>query len=152
MSNIKQLVASRSQCEKLVAQGISPVSFFWHVAEDDHTQPNDDEGNPVLMHSVCMLLNPVYQAGIYGTIPAWTKHELEVLMGSEYVKPDLYTANMVTKKTNPNSFPVYFPNKMQEFKNGAEASAEALIFLLQKKLVSVDGANARYAAIFNPTD
>lgn len=83
-----------------------------------------------------------------GTLPAWTKEELDAMIGPEFPKPDLWRPDKLGKEQDPESYPVYYADKMRIFKRGAEASADALIFLLQNKHVRAYDANQRYTDLF----
>lgn len=84
----------------------------------------------------------------FETLPAWTKEELDAMIGPEFSKPDFWKPEKLGKEQDPESYPVYYPDKMRIFKKGAEASADALIFLLQNKHVRAYDANQRYTDLF----
>lgn len=136
--NISQLTASPAQCKILQSLGIKVPSFLYHV------KLNETGGE--------------WQAGEYPEehinrnsawyCPAWTKEELDAMIGPEFSKPDFWKPDKVGKEQDPESYPVYYPDKMRIFKKGAEASADALIFLLQNKHVHAYDANQRYTDLF----
>lgn len=148
MQKMEQLTASREQCDKLVELGVEPKAYLWHTVEDDDPQPNDKEGNPILKYEVCLLMNPQPRRGIYGTLPAWTKAELDVMIGPDWGKPDFIEKSQIGKAGNPNEYAVYYPEKMKTFKNGADASADALIYLIEKRVLKIEDINERYKIFF----
>lgn len=154
MHKLEQLTASRSTCQRLVELGIKPVAYLWHTVEDDMDNPEDSEGNPQLIHDVCLLRNPEYKPGVYGNVPAWTKAELDVLIGPEVIsKPDLYRKADLGKHTDPYYYPIYYPTILKQYKNGAEASGQLLIWLIENKHITapeVDEVNNRYEQMFQP--
>lgn len=97
--------------------------------------------------------NSVWEVGVYQApddtlTPAWTKAELDYMIGPGMEKPDLLHPQRYGKYSNPDSYPLYYANKSQEYKNGAEASATALIFLIENEVLDVDTINKRYLKFF----
>lgn len=86
----------------------------------------------------------------YEAAPAWTKEEIDVMIGPVFMKPDLPEPKFAGKAHDPNAFHVYLPDKMLIFKSGAEASAEFLIYLLKMGKISVKGCIERYKEIYKP--
>lgn len=151
MENLERIVASRAHCIKLMEFGINPRAFLWHTVEEDHTFPNDEEGNPVLKYEVCLLLNPEPRLTIYGTIPAWTKAEIDAMIGPGLPKADFYDPedlSRTTKEIKELMFPIYYPEKCVEMTSGADASAEILIYFIQKGNVSPVEASERHKKLF----
>lgn len=145
MNRLEILTASPETCEKLVNLGIEPVSIIWHLFEE-----NEDKEDKIILGAwdTCILNEPVYVPEY--KVPAWTKAELDVMLGPSMQKPDLFSREQIgqSKTINSETYPVFFPEKMRSFVNGAEASAVALIWLLEKNLVKVDDANFRYKKVF----
>lgn len=83
-------------------------------------------------------------------VPAWTKAELDAMIGPNYAKPDLWEEMKQREKaaTDPNTYPVFFLQGCSVFENGAQASAHGLIWLLQNDYINPADANDRYRAIF----
>lgn len=131
---ISKLVITPAQSRQLLWLGINAPAFLCHYK---------DGANPE--HWVTAIVDT--QAA-YETLPAWTKEEIDAMIGPEFSKPDLWKPDEVTKSTDPESYPVYFPNKMKVYKYGAQASADALIFLLQNKHIHANDANSRYVDLF----
>lgn len=148
MQNLEYLTASRLFCERLFKMGVGPHAFFYHTVEDDHTMPEDKEGNPILKYEVCMLLNPKPKSGIYGTIPAWTKQEIDVMIGPGWPKPDVIESDKIGKFGDPKVYVVYMLNRMETFKNGADASAFVLLHLLENEVISISEINNRHNDFF----
>lgn len=140
MRNIQDLTCTPSQSEQLVKLGIEPEAYFWHER--------------IRLGYGIKEIADKWETAQWRTpdplrlLPAWTKEELDAMIGPERQKPDLYRPHLVTIHTNPNLYPVYFPNKLIEFNRGAQASAEALIYLLQKEVVIAADANTRYSGVF----
>jgi hypothetical protein len=131
--NIVQLTANPGQAKILQSLGVSVPSFLLHFKV----------GNEWLT-----METPTESMDPDGTLPAWTKEELDAMIGPEFPKPDLWRPDKLGKEQDPESYPVYYADKMRIFKRGAEASADALIFLLQNKHVRAYDANQRYTDLF----
>jgi len=130
--NLAKLTANPAQCKILQGLGINAPSFLCHYFKEGLN-----------------AFTAVTVSGTeYETVPAWTKEELDCMIGPEFSKPDLWKPDKVGKEQDPESYPVYYPDKMRIFKKGAEASADALIFLLQNKHVRAYDANTRYCDLF----
>jgi hypothetical protein len=132
--NIAQLTANPGQAKILQSLGINAPAFLLHYKTSDNPE-----------RWAVSFSKPVET---YETLPAWTKEELDAMIGPEFSKPDLWKPEKLGKEQDPESYPVYYPNKMRIFKKGAEASADALIFLLQNKHVRALDANTRYVDLF----
>lgn len=154
MNNLEQLTASRNYCDGLFLLGISPVSFLWWV-ESEETQNERkviEEGlTPKhITYEVAPVINP--SPGPM-CLPAWTKTEIDVMIGPDFSpKPDLFTQQQIgnSKMLKPESYPVYTMQKMQVFENGADASAFALIYLIEGGLLKASECNNRYSKLFRP--
>lgn len=148
MNNLEQLTASRNYCDNLQKLGILPIAFLWWIIDD---QAATTEGEKtVLKYEVAPVVNPSPGAEC---LPAWTKTELDVMIGPEFSpKPDLFTRQQLgnSKLMKPESYPVYTPQKMQVFPNGADASAFSLIYLIEEGLLKVAECNERYSKLFRP--
>jgi hypothetical protein len=131
--NLAQLTANPGQCKILQSLGIKAPAFLLHYKI---------QSLPELWKTAPTM------PGAEGVLPAWTKEELDAMIGPEFSKPDLWKPDKVGKEQDPESYPVYYPDKMRIFKKGAEASADALIFLLQNKHVRAYDANQRYTDLF----
>lgn len=136
--NIAKLTANPGQCKILQSLGIKAPSFLYHVKLDEAGEQWQAGQYP----EDHINRNPTWYC------PAWTKEELDAMIGPEFSKPDLWKNDQVGKEQDPESYPVYYPTKMKLFKKGAEASADALIYLLQMKAVRAYDANQRYTDLF----
>lgn len=143
--NLNQITAKPESCKQLYLRGIEVPAFFWHVKEDDKTKEPDASGKYPQKDAVYQFKTPVPGPDM---IPAWTKEELDVMIGPDLPKPDLYSETLKSKATDPESYPVLLPGKMLVFKSGATASAEALIFLIDNDHVKVEDAIARHKKLF----
>lgn len=82
-------------------------------------------------------------------VPAWTKEELDTMLGPGIIKPDFQMPKHNSKASDPMTYPVYFPNVQKTFKTGAQASACALIYLLEKGTIDAMDASERYFKLFS---
>lgn len=93
----------------------------------------------------------IYQSANGATdIPAWTFAELAAMIGPKYSKPDLWNPERMREKsaTDPNSYPLYLPDRCLVFDNAAQAAAAGLIWLLEGGHLDPYECMARYSAIF----
>lgn len=134
--NLAKLTANPAQCKILQSLGVKAPAFLCHFKMGE---------NPDLQN---WIVGPTRSEAAFETLPAWTKEELDAMIGPEYSKPDLWKPDKLSKGQDPETYPVYYPDKMKVFKKGAEASADALIFLLQNKHVHAYDANQRYTDLF----
>jgi hypothetical protein len=143
--NFKLLTCDPEQSKQLVALGILPLSFLWHIR---------DFGGP------WETITIRYAEYSENMVPAWTKAELDAMIGPRYSKPELWTIEFREKSaTDPNTYPVFMPEKCMVFEVGAQASAQGLIYLLENEFINPAECNERYMAIFkrehkqwNPSD
>lgn len=136
MSNLRKLTCSPEQSRKLVDLGITCPSILVHVclrADECEGSYNDPGAWKIEVYDI---INPPFN----GTLPAWTKAELDALITSRFEKPDFYPGRgndqSLHRVSNPWEYPVFTPGKSLTFKNGAEASAFALIWLLENKKIT----------------
>jgi hypothetical protein len=138
---INQLTATPHQCQKLIKLGITaPSAVFWHAHEEDGTQPNNDDGSPAMRWGTAMYLQPKISETM---VPAWTKEELDLMIGPDWPKPDIWETKAITGATDPLTYPIAYPDKMVVFKTGSQASADALLTLLEKGKVDPVEASQR---------
>lgn len=138
MNKISILTCLPAQSAKLVELGIQPRSIFWHHL----TGPAD-----AVEWKTQQLLRPVLGPE---QVPAWTKAELDAMIGPKFAKPDLWDQAKQREQSamDPNTYPVFFLHGCEIFENGAQASARGLIWLLQNEFINPADANDRYRAIF----
>lgn len=159
---INKMVATQQQCEALIDMGITatPVLFYhkrsglYHASPDNYLDADFVEN---------------YEDQVVArteSVPAYTKAELDAMIGPNLPKPDLWTdkeflnsgKNIEDEEVEENfkkkraqereSYPVFYPEKLLVYKNGAEASAEVLLFLLKNDHIKPKDANARHKKIF----
>lgn len=137
MQNLSKITGSVENCRGLVSLGIVPIAIIWHLRAGDAWLTSE--------------LRTQTEYDFETAVPAWTKAELDIMIGPEFPKPDLWTkADLIVNiAQEPERFPVFFPNKLLTFQNGAQASAEVLYFLIKKNMVDVNDANERYRKIFH---
>ena len=138
MKNLNLLTCSPKQSEALLRLGILPHCFFWH-----HLTGPADSVRWVTQQILKPMLGPEM-------VPAWTKAELDVMIGPQFAKPDLWEEMKQREKaaTDPNSYSVFFLNSCEIFENGAMASARGLTWLIENEHINPADANNRYRAIF----
>lgn len=138
---IGQITATPEQCRRLIAAGITaPAAVFWHNMEEDHSQPSNADGSPFMRWDTAMFLQPKISATM---VPAWTKEELDLMIGPGWPKPDIWELKDVTGATDPLTYPIHYPDRMVVFKTGAQASADALLTLIEKGKVDPKEASER---------
>jgi len=151
MQRLGQLTASREICNELVEMGVEEIAFLWHNREaidadtlgDWQVKPLAD---PAPLPDTC--------------IPAWTKEELDVMIGPNRDKPDLFTDRELglaaaEKEDTPykykrHQYPIFMPDKLKVFTSGAEASAFVLKMLITSGKVTPEDCIKRYKNIFKP--
>lgn len=135
MKQLNKLVVSVESAKKLQILGIECAPFlYWELI----TFENGAQG---------------WEVGHYGEpddtlTPAWTKTEIDYMIGPGMEKPDLLHPQRYGKYSDPDTYPIYFPTKSVEFSNGAEASVTALIFLIENEVLDVATINKRYEKFF----
>lgn len=138
---IEQLTATAEQCRRLIDAGITaPSAVFWHCLEEDTIQPNDTTGEPVKRWTTAMYLKPKISDTM---VPAWTKEELDLMIGPDWLKPDIWDTKDVTGATDPLTYPIAYPDRMVVFKTGSQASADVLLTLIAKDKVNPKEASDR---------
>jgi hypothetical protein len=125
--DFKKLVCTLEQAEKLMELGIGASSHFAYLGREVMPAFNIEDGDA----------------------PAWTKEEIDTMLGPGIIKPDFQTPKHNSKASDPLTYPVYFPNVQKTFKTGAQASACALIYLLEKGTINPEDAVERYYKIFS---
>lgn len=152
MNKLGQLTASLELCNELVDLGVEEIAFLWHTREAiDADNLTDWEVKPVQdptpLPDTC--------------VPAWTKAELEAMIGPNLQKPDLFTDKELAltiageKKDTPYpykrfQYPVFMPDMLKVFKNGADAAAFVLKLLIEHKHIKPEDCIKRYKQIFKP--
>lgn len=131
---IERLVANKDICKKLVDLGIEKQAvFFWR------TDP--DFGKDYLLINTLPNEND---------IPAWTYEEIRIMLGNHVNGADLPEPRPRAMEGEEITFYINFPDVQKSYKQGAQANAEILEFLLNKKQLKPEDANRRYRESFNP--
>lgn len=136
----EKLVCSSLQAQQLIQLGILPVCVFCYELEGDGPEAGSEA-------TFCWQFAGEYM-GQDDCLPAWTKEEIAILIGGNFPKPDMYSDQEWQRQLNMIHYPVYMPNKMKAFTNGAQAYAEWLIFLLNAKKVTAEDCNKRLEAFY----
>lgn len=149
MNKLEQLTASRELCDQLVDLGVEEIAIFWH----DRTANRN--GN-MTEWEVKMLDYPI--PFHENCIPAWTKQELDVMIGPNFPKPDLFTDRELgltaaenedtPYKYNKEQYPIFLPDKLMVFASGADASAFVLIKLIEAGKLKPEDCIKRYNKLF----
>jgi hypothetical protein len=139
MNDLYKIVCSPVQAGKLVDLGIFPRSILWQRLEGHNGE--------TFSWKVQTLIKPILSPEC---VPAWTKAEIDAMIGPRFAKADLWPDEKIREKsaTDPNQYPVFFLDRVEVFDNGAQASAAGLIWLIQNEFIRPDQANERYRAIF----
>lgn len=142
MKNLSFITCDPRQAEQLVGLGINGIAFMWHERLKDPIKV----GSRVVEWETAIFRNPKPGPDL---LPAYTKQELDAMIGPDITpKPDFYPQDMISKATDPLTYPVMLPATMHIFSNGAHASAEALIYLLTIKFIDPVKVNERYLKMF----
>lgn len=132
--NSEFLVCSVEQTQQLMGLGILPVACMCYEWLGDTMEVRPANG--------AYEFSGEY-VGQEAAIPAWTYEELLVLIGPDYWKPDLFGKNEWTDNINMMQFALVLPTVRKDYKNGAQAMAELLAYLLLKKEITAKSANER---------
>lgn len=131
MLNLAMITASRELCEKLVEEGLRPNAFFWHYQDGETWK-------------IAQFKTP----DTFNMVPAWTKQELDFMIGNDLPKPDLFDREKASKQ-DLDQYPLFTPTKQYTFKNGADASAQALLLLISLQMIDPIKASERHDKHFN---
>ena len=128
------LVCTADQTQKLVALGILPASTFCYqwVAGDEDEKAHFEFAGEYMGEEDC--------------IPAFTMGELHILIGGNYMKPDIHSDADWTQSANMLEYIMYLPKSRRNFPQGAQAAAAFLEHLLADELVKAEECNARLDA------
>jgi hypothetical protein len=133
LTGLGLLTCTPEQSAKILSQGIYADAILWHYKFSDDWRT---------LHNYELRSNAPLK------LPAWTFAELAAMIGPNYKKPDLWGPQRAKSATDPNTYPVFFPDKCLVFEVGAQAAAEGLLFLLEEKMLNPADCNQRYNAIF----
>ncbi len=151
MNPISQITASNQICDELVFLGVKPRAFFWNLKENDIWDVWEVEEQPEYKKNE--------------TVPAWTKEELDVMIGGDIVCPRLpeqinvkvISARHNEEKVTKYSYEYIFfePKTMfswqpsqKLFNPGATASAYVLKKAIQQGWIDIELVNERYNQFF----
>jgi hypothetical protein len=149
--NYDKLTCTREQADELQKLGILSNAFLWWVWEDvpEFIAAEGKEPEPTGQKIRTWNVIPLGEAPYHeGYLPAWTKHEIDTMIGPGWPKPDFFEPMRVSKATNPLGYPIYQASKMLSFDNGAQASAYALIEIMKMGKIDPVKASERYYAVF----
>lgn len=129
-----KLVCTSAQSSQLIQLGIKPVGCFCYQWFGDDPVGSASTGEYEFAGEYLDQNNP---------LPAWTYEELLVMVGPECIKPDLPDMREWRENADMMLFSVHLPSKRIDYKTGAPAMAEWLIFLLKGKHITAADANER---------
>lgn len=130
--DIKELVADRDLCKKLVDLGLIEASaLYW-----------SDRG------SVEATANIIDEMMYY--CPAYTMEELLIAIGGTVFPPVLPEPRPKGNEDEDITWRFYFTDKFKEYRNGATAAADVLIYCLEKSILELDKVNNRLERKFKP--
>lgn len=111
MNKLSKIVCTPEQSQRLVELGVVPLSalYFNYKTETEY------------------LIGPESKKAIK-VLPAWTKYELEVMLGPAMPKADF-------EHVKPFSFKVQNKQWTRYYQNGAEAAAAGLIYLIEEEIL-----------------
>lgn len=127
---LKNITCTPLQAAQLIDLGIEVECLFY---VDEHLNYYESEKFPETSEEASAV---------------FTMEELNVMIGGDFPKPDLWPKTRISKATDPISYPVFLPEKAHVFKNGAEASAFGLIYLLENGFLKPEDCNERYLKRF----
>lgn len=135
---LSKIVATKEAAVKLQGLGIFHTTSnpminpaLWHVRHfGDDTWRIKEDGS-FCLHDPCTYY------------PAWTKAELDVMIGPNINKPDLPNNIDLHRGDNPDLFITYYPERTL-MASGAECSAYVLRCALEAEKVNPLEAIARY--------
>jgi hypothetical protein len=144
MERISKILAPRAACLELVTAGLIPSAMFFYFrlgigkdeAVDDIFPYYDMDDDDIESDRM---------------VPAWTKEELDEMIGPLARKPEMmnHDDNAGTENGWANPFwNVDFPDKSKTYKRGAEASAALLLWLIKERGADVKKINERYTRRF----
>lgn len=126
---LKLIVASQANCDKLVKMGVIDASALcWN--------------NIGMVSAAIMEDNPVS--------PAYTMEELIIALGGSVLPPVLPEDRPRANENEDITFRFYFTDKFREYSNGADAAADVLIYCLENNILDLQAVNSRLERKFKP--
>lgn len=138
----EKLVISKQLSQELTELGLHrAASLHWHdSSEDDLTlEPGQERW------SLSNLMNPGENS-----LPAWTMEECRIMIGNQYLIPDLPEPRPRPIDGEEERFVLHTLEKGMQFGSGAEAAGTMLKMLLEDGSIKADDANRRYKSKFKP--
>lgn len=139
-TEVQKLICSVEIAKKLVTAGIQPISAF-HYADVTDYFTDGDEASP--KYTLDMIDEPDE-----ASVPAWTMEELRIMVGNKFLGGNLPEPRPKPMKGEETTFYVYYLETCKHYESGAEANADLLLYLLEKKLVTAEEVNKRYMTKF----
>lgn len=129
-NKVNNIVASYEMCKKLHDLGITNQTVFHYLKNGDNFEADQLEGVDEK------------------TIPAYTFEELVILIGHRFAIATLpQPKHEQQEKHFPPAlqrFDVYFPDSLKNYDKGADGNADILLYLIEKKQITVQDANQRF--------
>lgn len=161
MKHLSTITVSIELVQQLISLGITPQGLsLWHINEPEMTEVKNEEGEVTGSEAIdkwnvqCLPDDECeFAPGI--CVPAWTKEEIEIMLGFGFAKPDVREPSKIRSSELPdgkeaiqNYIPVYwvnyFPEKEVKYPKGADASADLLCYLLRNGGINPWICNRRY--------
>lgn len=142
---LSRLTASRELCEQLVAAGIIPWATLWHL------KSHMDEGENVAIVWEIDSLEGTDGSGEYSedeAVPAWTKEELDVMLGPSVNLPQLPEPRFMGRLGNARFHTWFGSSSRIDCEKGADCSARVLLYALKENGIKVEDANRRFLDVF----
>jgi hypothetical protein len=142
-------VCTSEQAQQLIELGIMPAAFFCFELQTGVPEGGNGEVEQWEFAGEYFDQEPA--------IPAWTKEEICIMIGGYFVKPDMPDNQEWTANRNMLHYLLHFPDSSKAYRNGAQACAAYLIFLLQHDHITAAQANERLEAFmqgihYNPIE
>lgn len=141
---LERITTSRNLCEELVKREVIPWAVLWHLLTDGEEQD-------LAEWLVGSMFIPTDGGGEYKAgecIPAWTKEELDVMLGGEVKIPQLPRKTELSRFQNPNLHTGHTLSTRLDYEKGSDCSAALLIRLIDDKSLKVAEINKRFMDVF----
>lgn len=135
---LSRIVCSRDFSLKLIEAGIYPWAHLWHYKTNISMEDS--------WNVVPKLEGYDFTPGIF--IPAWTKEELDVMLGPDVRLPQLPQKVYVNSLQDPNAHSWFGASMRIDYEKGADCSAAVVLRGLEEKAFTPEEVNKRYSEVF----
>lgn len=126
-TSLKKLVISQELSRELLELGLQNIAALYYTEEGTITTDTEQASSP-----------------------AWTMEELRIMIGNNYVAPDLPIPRPKPNDGEDITFFLHTIDRGYQFKSGAEASGTMLKMMLQERASKPEEVNERYNRKFKP--